>query len=143
MLIISKYKYIIKIKFTIICYNSYKLNRIEVAIMDKNEVYRITLKNDKTLKQMVDRYYIIPREPIGYSFTEDEKAFLQSKALFPSATEVKEGKNGYIVFRGKKPKKLTEQQIQEIQENNLSQRQLAKIYKVSPATINRVKNNKY
>lgn len=111
--------------------------------MSDEKVYRITLENDKTLKQMVERYYIIPREPIGYNFTEQEKEFLQSKALFPSAPEVKEGLNGYIVFRGKRPKKLNNEQIQEIQESTLSYRKLAEIYGISIGTISRVKKGKY
>lgn len=105
--------------------------------------YNITLKNNNTIKQMVDRYYILPKEPKNYEYKEQERDFLESKALKPTSKDVLEGKDGYIVFRGKKPKKLNDDQIQGIQESLLIQRQLAKMYGVSVATINKVKNNKY
>lgn len=74
-----------------------------------DEKYNITLKSDNTIKQMVDRYYILPKD---YEYTEQEREFLESRALTPTNREVAEGKNGYIVFRGRKPKSLEEYQIQ-------------------------------
>lgn len=111
--------------------------------MSDEKVYRITLENDKTLKQMVERYYLIPREPIGYSFSEKEKEFLQSKALYPTFKEVKEGKNGYIVFR-KNIKKITDiEELEEIKADTRPVRAIAKEHAVSIATISKIKNDKY
>ncbi|MBN1047083.1 hypothetical protein DVW08_17310 [Clostridium botulinum] len=54
------------------------------------------------------------------------------------------GKNGYIVFRGKKPKKLSSEQIEEIKSDvSSSQRELGAKYGCSHATINKIKNDKY
>lgn len=111
--------------------------------MNENNNYTITLENDKTLKQMVERYYIIPRKPIGYSFNEEEKAFLESNALYPAFKDVKEGKNGYIVFR-KHNKKITDlEELEEIKKDTRPVRQIAKDHAVSIATISKIKNNKY
>ncbi|MDO5040113.1 helix-turn-helix domain-containing protein [Clostridium sp.] len=113
--------------------------------MNKNnkEIYNITLKDDKSLKQFFQRFYILPKKPNSYNYTNKELEILKLRSLKPTCKEVKQGLNGYIVFRGVKNKKLTEQQVKDIQNSNLSQRKLAKEYNVSVGTINRVKNNKY
>lgn len=110
--------------------------------MDKDGLYHIILGNDNSLKQFFDRFYIVPRD--YENFTELEKGILERYNVTLSNETVAEGKNGYIVFRGKKPKKLTDKQIQEIKTDNVStQRELSFKYNVGVATINKVKNNKY
>lgn len=113
--------------------------------MNKNSkyTYNIILKDNKSLKQFFERFFVLPKNPKEYKYTKEELNMLKLRTLKPICDEVKQGLNGYIVFRGVKNKKLTEQQVKEIQDSNLSQRKLAEKYKVSVGTINKVKNNKY
>lgn len=114
--------------------------------MNENKTYNYSLCDDKdnTIKQFFERHWVIPKNPESYKFSEEEEQFLKKHMVIPTSENVLNGKNGYIVFRGRRPKKLTDSDIKEIQENTiLSQRKLAEKYKVSVGTINRVKNNKY
>ena len=97
-------------------------------------------KNDNTLKQFFDRFYVIPKDK---AYTNDQLEFLKQKTIHLMNNEVKTGKDGYLVFRGRKKKVLTEEQCKEIRESDLTQMELSKQYKVSIGTINKVKNNKY
>lgn len=112
--------------------------------MDKNEkrFYSLVSENDNSLKQLFDRFYVIPKD---FSFIGNEdKIILEKYHLSLLNQLVSEGGNGYIVFRGKKPKKLSEIEIALIKSDNVStQRELAFKYNVSNATINKIKNNKY
>lgn len=105
--------------------------------------YDLVQKNDNTLKSFFNKFYVIPKDPKDRMYTDVEIASFKKNEIILSDENVRNGLDGYIVCRGKKKKVFTEKQIQEIQESNLSQRQLAKLYKVSPATINRVKNGNY
>lgn len=98
-------------------------------------------KNDNTLKQFFNRFYVIPKKDEEY--TEDQIEFLKQKTIHLIHDEVKAGRDGFIVFRGRKNKVLTEEQCNEIRESDLTQMELSKKYKVSVGTINKVKNNKY
>lgn len=104
--------------------------------------YYFTEDNDNTLKQLLDRFYLIPKEDIK-DYSEDLINFLECNTIIPASESVKQGKNGYIIFRGKKNKKLSQVQQEEIESSNKSYRDLAKEYNVSAATISKVKNNKY
>lgn len=97
-------------------------------------------KNDNTLKQFFDRFYVIAKDG---EYTSEQIEFLKQKTIYPTNDKVREGRDGFIVFRGTKKKILTEEQCKEIRESNLTQMELSKIYKVSIGTINKVKNNKY
>lgn len=107
-----------------------------------NKVYPIVLENDNSLKQMFDRFYVIPKD---YSvITPEDKIILEKYQSRLANQHVAMGKNGYIVFRGKKPKKLTASQIEEIKADTTStQRELAFKYDCSHGTIGKIKNNKY
>ncbi|HAT4114575.1 TPA: hypothetical protein I9Z66_003015 [Clostridium perfringens] len=105
--------------------------------------YHITLEDDKTIKQLVERFYIIPRKPLEYEFKKEEREFLEKKAIYPVAKEVKEGKNGYIVFRRNVKKITDEKEIEEIKKDTRPQRKIAQDHGVSVATINKIKKNKY
>lgn len=113
-----------------------KDNRYNIIIYSDDPLQ----KNDNTLKQFFDRFYVIPKNG---EYTEEQIEFLNQKAIYPANDKVREGKDGYLIFRGRKKKVLTEEQCKEIRESNLTQMQLAKQYKVSIGTINKVKNNKY
>lgn len=111
--------------------------------MDSNgKNYSIVKKDDSSLKQFFDRFYVIPKDfeaiaPEDIPILEKYQGKLSNKT-------VAEGGNGYIVFRGKKPKKLSATQIEEIKADTTStQRELAFKYNVGNATINKIKNNKY
>lgn len=108
-------------------------------IEDKDSIYYIR-ENDNTLKQFFDRFYVLPKEK---DYTKEEIEFLKTNAIYPTDEDVQNGRNGYITFRGKKPKVLTEDQCREILESKLSQRQLAEKFKVSVGTINKVLKGKY
>lgn len=106
---------------------------------NKEIIYKMTLEHDKSIKQFFDRFYVIPKE----EYTAEQIEFLKQNAVHPTYDEVKEGRNGFIVFRGRKKKILTEDKCREIRESNLTQMKLSEIYGVSIGTINKVKNNKY
>ena len=115
---------------------------------NKDNIYDVIIysddplkKSDNTLKQLFDRFYIIPKGDKAY--TNEQIEFLKQKTIHLIHDEVKEGRNGFIVFRGTKKKILTEDQCKEIRESDLTQMELSKQYKVSIGTINKVKNNKY
>lgn len=115
---------------------------------NKDNIYDVIIysddhlkKSDNTLKQLFDRFYIIPKDKADY--TNEQIEFLKQKTIHLTHDEVKQGRNGFIVFRGRKKKVLTEEQCREIRESNLTQMKLSEIYKVSIGTINKVKNNKY
>lgn len=111
--------------------------------MNENKtICKITLENDNSLKQLFDRFYVIPKS--HYKLTVEDREILERYMSRLSSEAVASGLNGYIVFRGRKPKKLTLEQIQEIKADTTStQRELAFKYDVGNATINKVKNNKY
>ena len=99
-----------------------------------------SLEKDNTLKQFFDRFYVIPKNG---EYTSGQIEFLKQKAIYPANDKVREGKDGYLIFRGRKKKILTEEQCKEIRKSNLTQMKLSEIYGVSVGTINKVKNNKY
>lgn len=107
---------------------------------DEDITYHIVLENDKSIKQFLERFYIIPKKT---EYTKIQSDFLKANAIYPQDPSVREGRNGFIVFRGRKKKILTEEQCREIRESNLTQMELSKQYKVSIGTINKVKHNKY
>lgn len=90
---------------------------------------------------MFEEFYIVPKE---FPFSAEQKEFLERNSLKLLAENIASGKDGYIVFRGKKLKSLNKEQIAEIKANNIAtQRDLALEYNVSAATINKIKNDKY
>ena len=108
----------------------------------KNKLYTITLGDDNSLKQMFDRFYVIPKDFSVIS--PEDKIVLEKYQAFLADEYVSMGKNGYIVFRGKKPKKLSASQIEEIKADTTStQRELAFKYNCSHGTIGKIRNNKY
>jgi phage terminase large subunit len=108
----------------------------------EGKLYTVTSENDNSLKQLFDRFYVIPKD---YSvITDADRKIIEHYNSRLVNDLVASGKNGYIVFRGKKPKKLTLQQIEEIKTDGSStQRELAFKYDVGVATINKIKNGKY
>lgn len=111
--------------------------------MDNKELlYPITFEGDNSLKQFFDRFYVIPKDCSVIS-PEDRRVFEKYDSRLAN-TLVSAGKNGYIVFRGKKPKKLTDLEVQLIKNDvESTQRDLAFKYNVGVATINKIKNGKY
>lgn len=107
--------------------------------MTEEKVYSLR-EGSKTLKQFFDRFYCIPKED---NYTKEQLEFLKANAIYPTDESVRSGKNGYITFRGTKPKRFTEEQCKEIRESNLTQMELSKKYNCSVGTINKIKNNKY
>lgn len=111
--------------------------------MSKNDKkYSVVVDGDNSLKQLFDRFYIIPKD---YSLIENGDRIILEKYHHHLVDKmVSEGENGYIVFRGKKPKKLSQKEIDEIKKDcNSTQRDLAFKYNVSNSTINKIKNNRY
>lgn len=109
--------------------------------MSNKDDYNLVLENDKTVKQLFERFYIIRKN--DENLTDEHKKIIEKYMCYLEDETVIQGKNGYLVYRGVKSKLLTLEQQQEIKESILTQKRLAEIYKVSVATINKVKNNKY
>lgn len=89
----------------------------------------------KTLDELMEYYYVIPKETI---LDDNIRDVLEDVTL-----KAKEKTNINLVRRGKREKLLTEQQVKEIKQSNKTNAELGKIYNVSPSTISAVKNNKY
>lgn len=109
--------------------------------MSNEDDCNLVLKNDKTVKQLFERFYIIKKD--NEKLTAEHRAIIEKYVCTLRDQKVIDGKDGYLVCPGMKPKLLTEEQQKRIKESTLTQRQLAEIYKVSVSTINKVKNNKY
>ena len=106
--------------------------------MEEEKVYSLVLKNDKTLKQFFERFYVLPKD-IKYS--KKQREFLEENKFVLRGEDVISGNNGYIVERP--GKKLTKQQVERIKNDIGSQREKARKYNVSVGTINKIMNNKY
>ena len=65
---------------------------------NKREIktYPLTVGKDNTIKQFVERFYIVPRD---MSFTEEEKNFLEKYSCYISNPIIAAGKNGYSATR--------------------------------------------
>lgn len=104
----------------------------------ERETYSLIVGKDNTIKQFVERFYIIPRDN---SFTEEQRKFLEKYSCYISNPIIAAGKNGYIVFR--KGKKLSAEQVEQIKNDTGSYRAKAKKYKLSLGTISKIMNDKY
>ena len=100
--------------------------------------YSLTNGKDNTVKQFVDRFYIIPRDK---NFTEQQRKFLEENSCYISDPEIASGKNGYIVQR--RGKKLTNEQVSAIKNDTGSYRAKVKKYNLSLGTISKIMNDKY
>lgn len=107
----------------------------------KSVKYKMVLENDKTVKQFFDRFYVLPKKPIGYEWTEEELKFLEEHSLELTDELERIGKDGYIVTR--KKKKFTPEEVQKIKNEPGSYREKAKKYKVSLGTIYKIMRDKY
>lgn len=103
--------------------------------------YPIVLEDDKSLKQFMDRFYVLAREPKGYAYTEEEKKFLEKYCLELSEPREREGKDGFIVYR--KKKKFKPEEVQRIKNEPGSYREKAKKHNVSLGTIYKIMRDKY
>lgn len=102
------------------------------------KTYPLTVGKDNTIKQFVDRFYIIPRD---MDFTEPQRKFLEENSCYISNHEIASGRNGYIVQR--RGKKLTSEQVAIIKNDTGSYRAKAKKYNLSLGTISKIMNDKY
>lgn len=82
-----------------------------------------------TFKELKENYYIIPKNKYDNEIV---------KIL--DDLEIKKDYDVNLVKRGKKNKKLTKEQEQDIRKSNLSNAKLSKIYDVSTTTIFRIKH---
>lgn len=116
-------------------------DKIKELKYDK-KIYDLTLENDNTIKQLLDRFYLVPKDK--EDITDSERSILENHNITITDKSIADGSNGYIVIRGRKPKSLNDEQIQEIKaDDSATQRDLALKYNVSASTINKIKNDKY
>lgn len=85
-----------------------------------------------TFKELKENYYIIPKSKYDNDIVE-----------ILEGLEIKNDYDVNLVKRGRKNKKLTQEQIQEILNSNLSNAKLGELYNVGATTIFRIKNNQY
>lgn len=107
---------------------------------NKREIktYPLTVGKDNTIKQFVERFYIVPRD---LNLTEKQRKFLEAISCHISNPVIAAGKNGYIVQR--RGKKLTKEQVEIIKNDTGSYRAKAKKYNLSLGTISKIMNDKY
>ena len=89
----------------------------------------------KTLDELMEYYYIISKATILDDNIRDELEDVTLKA--------KEKTNINLVRRGKRKKRISEEQQEEIRRSKKTNEELSKVYNVSPSTISNIKNNKY
>lgn len=107
-----------------------ELKKVETKAKYKN------ITEIKTLDELLEYYYVVPK-----IITYEEYEGLNIKDVLEQVTLKTRGKtNINLVKRGKKHKKLTKEQEQEIRQSNLSNAKLSKIYGVSSTTIFRIKH---
>lgn len=104
----------------------------------EEKIYQLTVGKDNTIKQFVDRFYIVPRDR---NFTETQRKFLERNSCHISDPDIAAGKNAYIVQR--RGKKLTKEQVEKIKNDIGSYRAKAKKYNLSLGTISKIMNDKY
>lgn len=105
-------------------------------------VYKVVTEDDSSLKQFFDRFYVVPKDRV--EITDSDRSIIEKHSIHLLNDDVANGLNGYIVFRGKKPKKLNSIQLGEILADTVStQRELAFKYNVGVATINKIKKGIY
>lgn len=103
--------------------------------------YKMVLEHDKTVKQFFDRFYVLPKEPESYQWTESERKFLELHSLELIDELERIGKDGYIVTRRKK--KFKPEEVEKIKNEPGSYRAKAKKYKVSLTTMYKIMRDKY
>jgi len=108
---------------------------------EENSNYEMVLEDDKTVKQFFDRFYVLPKEPKTYKWTEMQRKFLERHSLELVEELERLGKDGYIVSR--KKKMFNAEQVKQIKNDTGSYREKAKKYKVSLGTITKIMNGKY
>lgn len=101
-------------------------------------IYSLVLPEDNTIKQLFERFHIIPR---GLDFTDEELKILNKYSFELTDPRVKAGKDGYIVER--KQKLFTPEEVEKIKNEPGSYREKAEKYGVSPATIYKIMKDKY
>lgn len=110
--------------------------------MAEETIYKLTLEGDNTVRTIFDRFYIINKS--DPHLTDDDRKIIEKYMCELVNEDVRAGKDGFLIFRGTKKKRFTEEQCKEIREDkNLTQRQLAEKYKCSIGTINKIINQKY
>ena len=89
----------------------------------------------KTLDELMEYYYIISKATI---LDDNIRDVLEDVTL-----KAKEKTNINLVRRGKRKKRISEEQQEEIRRSKKTNEELSKVYNVSPSTISNIKNNKY
>lgn len=107
--------------------------------MTQDKTYYIR-EGGKTLKQFFDRFYCIPKD---LQLTKEQLEFLKANAIYPIDEDIKNGRDGYIVKRGRRKKILTFEQQIEILESDLPYRKLSEKYNCSVGTICKIKKGIY
>ncbi|MPQ45203.1 hypothetical protein [Clostridium tarantellae] len=102
---------------------------------------------EKTLKEILEKYYLIPKNFIDfkeeiYCSSNMFEQLLQEFSVNEAYQEEKE-LNHICIVKRKIGKKLSYEQVEQIKNDKRSYRSLAKDYKVSLGTISKIKNNKY
>ena len=93
----------------------------------------------KTIDELLEYYYVIPK-----IVQIDNYKDLNIRDVLEQITLKVRGKtNINLVKRGKRKKRISEEQQELIRNSKKTNEELSKIYNVSPSTISNIKNNKY
>ena len=93
----------------------------------------------KTFDELLEYYYLIPKV-----IEIDNYKGLDIKELLEQITlKTKEKTNINLVKRGKRKKRISDEQQELIRNSKKTNEELSKIYNVSASTISNIKNNKY
>ena len=89
----------------------------------------------KTLDELLNKYYVIPKvNNISNNII---------KVLEAECIKAKGKTNINLVKRGKRKKRISDEQQELIRNSKKTNEELSKIYNVSASTISNIKNNKY
>ena len=89
----------------------------------------------KTLDDLLNKYYVIPK---SIKLSNNIIEVLEVECI-----KAKEKTNINLVKRGKRKKRISDEQQELIRNSKKTNEELSKIYNVSASTISNIKNNKY
>ena len=116
-----------------------KQEQYEAELKGKNSGRYKNITEIKTLDELLEYYYIIPKI-VSY---EEYEGLNIREVLEQVTLKTRKPTNINLVRRGKRKKRISEEEQELIRNSKKTNAELSKIYNVSASTISNIKNNKY